>query len=301
MSLESLVRKYIPPILKFGQFGIVAVKPCCEHPHVHNGQRGNREKSETGIGQMTENPKVSVITPTLNSAANIVECVQSVAAQDYSNIEHIVVDGDSTDGTLELLKSHNVAITSEKDAGIYDALNKGIAQASGEIIHILNADDHYKHETVLSQMVTFMVDNQLDVGHAKVEQVDAEENLVRVIGYDVTRKKLLRKCKVAHPAVFVRRSVYERFGNFSTGFSIAGDHEFFLRIWDRVSIGFIPDVITVMRLGGVSNSQVGLSYRESMAAALVHGQSPSAAYINYYYELLKSAVLNLKQGAPGDG
>ena len=258
-------------------------------------------KSETGLGQMKRYPKVSVITPALNNAATITECIQSVASQDYSNIEHIVVDGESTDGTLELLKPYNVEIISEKDAGIYDAINKGVARASGEIIHILNADDTYKHETVLSRMVAFMVDNQLDVGHAKVEQVDLKKKLVRVIGYDVTHRKLLRKCRVAHPAVFVRRSVYKRFGNFSTGFRIAGDHEFFLRIWDRVRVGFMPEVMTVMRLGGVSNSQVGLSYRESMAAALLHGQSPSAAFVNYYYEMLKSAILQLKQGASGDG
>jgi len=258
-------------------------------------------KSEAGVGQMSGYPKVSVITPALNCSATIAQCIQSVASQDYSNIEHIVIDGDSTDGTLELLKPYNVEIISEKDAGIYDAINKGIARASGEIIHILNADDNYKHENVLSRMVAFMVDNQLDVGHAKVEQVDLQKKLVRVIGYDVTHRRLLRKCRVAHPAVFVRRSVYKRFGNFSIGFQIAGDHEFFLRIWDRVRVGFMPEVMTVMRLGGVSNSQVGLSYRESMAAALLHGQSPLAAFVNYYYEMLKSAILQLKQGTSGDG
>lgn len=250
---------------------------------------------------MAEYPKVSVITPTLNCAATIAQCIQSVASQDYNNIEHIVVDGESTDGTLELLKPYNIDIISEKDTGIYDAINKGVARATGEIIHVLNADDWYKHDMVLSRMVTFMVDRELDVGHAKVEQVDKSGKLVRVIGYDVTRRKLLRKCKVAHPAVFVRRSVYERFGNFSTGFRIAGDHEFFLRIWDQVRVGFLPEVMTVMRLGGVSNSQVGLSYRESMAAALLHGQSPYAAFINYYYEMLKSMILQLKQGSSGDG
>ena len=246
-------------------------------------------------------PKITVITPTLNCAATIVKCIQSVASQDYSNIEHIVVDGESTDGTLDFLKQYNVTIICEKDTGIYDAINKGIAQATGEIIHILNADDWYKHTAVLSRMITFMHDEKLDVGHAKVEQVDKNEKLIRVIGYDVSRKKLLRKCKVAHPAVFVKRSVYDRFGNFSTGFRIAGDHEFFLRIWDQVKVGFMPEVMTVMRLGGVSNSQVSLSYRESMAAALLHGQSPSAAFVNYYYEMLKSAILQLRQGASRDG
>jgi glycosyltransferase involved in cell wall biosynthesis len=243
---------------------------------------------------MPHYPKVSVITPTLNCAATVAECLESIASQDYDNIEHIVVDGGSTDKTLELLESHHAEVISEKDSGIYDAMNKGIVRSSGEIIHILNADDTYKHKAVLSQMVAFMTEKQLDIGHAKVEQVDEREDLVRVVGYDVTHRKLLRKCKVAHPAVFVRRSVYESFGNFSTIFRIAGDHEFLLRIWSQVKVGFLPEVITVMRLGGVSNSQVKLSYRESMAAALLHGQSPFVAFINYHYEMLKSVILKLK-------
>ena len=249
---------------------------------------------------MVGHPKVSVITPTLNCAATLDSCIQSVASQDYGNIEHIVVDGESTDGTLELLKPNNIDIISEKDTGIYDAINKGIARANGEIIHILNADDWYKHETVVSRMVTFMVDKELDVGHAKVEQVNKQGRLVREVGHDVSRRKLLRKCKVAHPAAFVRRSVYEQFGNYSIGFRIAGDHEFFLRIWDQVRVGFLPEVMTVMRLGGVSNSQVGLSYRESMAAALLHGQSPAAAFTNFHYEMLKSAILKIKPGPSAD-
>ena len=250
---------------------------------------------------MSEQLRVSVITPALNSAATIEACVQSVASQDFNNIEHIVVDGDSTDETCKLLKPYKVDLISERDTGIYDAINKGLARASGEIIHILNSDDHYKHESVLSRMVAFMTDHQLDVGHAQVEQVDSKAKLTRLIGHDVTRKKLLRKCTVAHPAVFVRQTVYERFGKFSIGFQIAGDHEFFLRIWDQVKVGFLPEVMTVMRLGGVSNSQVGLSYRESMSAALLHGQSPAAAFANYNYEILKSAILQLKQGASKDG
>jgi len=245
---------------------------------------------------MPRYPKVSVITPTLNCAATIAECLESIASQDYDNIEHIVVDGSSTDETLEILKSHNTNVTSEKDLGIYDAINKGIKRSSGEIIHILNADDHYKHKSVLSQMVAFMTDNQLDVGHARVEQIDHQGRLVRIIGYDVQRSKLLRKCKVAHPAVFVRRNVYEQFGYFNTGFQIAGDHDFFLRIWDRVNIGFLSEVVAVMRLGGVSNTQVRKSYRESMAVALIHGQSPFKAFTIYYYELLKSAILKMKAG-----
>ena len=127
---------------------------------------------------MSEHPLVTVITATLNSASTIAECINSVASQDYSNIEHIIIDGVSTDGTLEILRSFGADFISEQDSGIYHAFNKGIARSSGQIIHFLNADDYYKHASVVSNMIKFMMENQLQVGHARVEQVDEQLQLV---------------------------------------------------------------------------------------------------------------------------
>jgi len=132
------------------------------------------------------------------------------------------------------------------------------------------------------------------IGHGKVYQVDHAGRTVRMIGYDVSRKRLLKKCKVAHPSVFVRRNVYEEYGAYSIGFKIAADHEFFLRVWDKVNIGFYPEIITTMRLGGVSNSQVKQSYRESMAVALLHGAAPVSSLMNYQWEMFKARLLQLK-------
>jgi glycosyltransferase involved in cell wall biosynthesis len=239
-------------------------------------------------------PKVSVITPVYNGAGTLEDCIRSVVAQDYPNIEHIVADGASTDGTLNILQQFEVDVVSEKDSGVYHAFNKGVSRATGEYIHILNSDDMYKSSSVVGEMVAFMITGNFDVGHGKVNQVNAEGKLVRVIGHDVTRKQLLKKCKVAHPAVFIKRTVYEKFGNYSVGFKIAADYEFFLRIWGHVSVGYLPEVITTMRLGGVSNSQVVLSYRECMAAALLHGERPLIVLVNYYFELIKAGVLKLR-------
>ena len=97
--------------------------------------------------------------------------------------------------------------------------------------------------------------------------------------------------RIAHPSVFVRKTVYEKYGLFSQGFTIAGDHEFLLRIWDPIKISFVPEVAVKMRLGGISNSQVELSYRESMAASLIHGASPLRALSRYYLERIKSKIL----------
>ena len=104
----------------------------------------------------------------------------------------------------------------------------------------------------------------------------------------------MRKCKVAHPSVFIRRCVYDEFGTYSVGFKIAADHEFFLRVWDNINIGFYPEIITTMRLGGASNSQVGLGYRESMAVALLHGSGALNSLINYQWEMFKARLLQLK-------
>ncbi len=245
-----------------------------------------------GLGKV--NPKVSVITSVLNGAATIETCLRSVKTQDYDNIEHIVVDGASTDGTLEILQGFSADVVSEPDAGIYDAFNKGIGRASGEIIHFLNSDDRYRKEDVISRMVRFMGRHQLDLAHARVEQHDAKGLLVRTIGEDVSFGRLLRKCRVAQPSVFTRREVFKKFGGFSTGFEIAGDHEYFLRIWKHVKTGFVPEVMAVMLLGGRSNSQVSKSYRESMAAAIIHGMPPGLAWCNYHYEVLKAGLLRLK-------
>ena len=238
-------------------------------------------------------PKVSIVTPVLNGVATIADCLDSVASQDYPHIEHLVVDGASTDGTLAILHQYNVDFTSERDLGLYDAMNKGISRASGHIIGVLNADDMYAGPKVVKRMATFMTRNNLDIGHGRVNQIDATGRSIRIIGYDVTKEKLLKKCKVAHPSVFVTRSVYDKFGVYCVQFSIAADHEFFLRVWDKVNIGFLPEFITTMRLGGRSNSLVQLSYTESMAASLLHGADPSKALVNYHYELTKSAVLRI--------
>ena len=243
---------------------------------------------------MTKYPKVTVITPVLNGIDTIEGCISSVVSQNYPNIEHIIVDGISTDGTLNVLKRLGVTYYSEKDAGIYDAFNKGISISTGEYISILNADDKYRTETVVANMIKFMIQSNLDIGHGKVDQVDHAGRTARMIGYDVSRKRLLRKCKVAHPSVFVRRNVYEEYGTYSIGFKIAADYEFFLRVWDKVNIGFYPEIITTMRLGGVSNSQVRRSYRESMAAALLHGAGPVSSLMNYQWEMFKARLLQLK-------
>lgn len=237
--------------------------------------------------------KVSVITPAFNSAATIARCLDSVKAQNYADIEHIVVDGGSTDGTVELLRQSGVRYISEPDAGIYHAMNKGVRMASGEIIHILNSDDWYSANDVVSTMVELMVSGNYDLCHAYVAQVNAQGKEVWRIGGEITKKQLFQKMKVAHPSCFVRASVYQRFGDFGSGFRIAADYDFILRIWSKIKVGFLPKRIVQMQIDGVSNVNPVRSYKESMAVALVHGKGVLSALVTFCYECVKHYLVLL--------
>jgi len=232
--------------------------------------------------------KVTIVTPVYNGANTIQDCIDSIKLQDYPDIEHLVIDGNSTDNTLDIVKSNNIKYISEADAGIYDAFNKGIRLASGDIVHILNSDDMYAEKNIVSQVIQYMTDNNLDACHGYAEQINNKNEVVRRVGGDITKKGLLSKMKVSHPSTFIKRNVYQKYGEYSVGFKIAADHEFLLRIWDKINIGFLPIVTTKMRLGGASNSQVTLSYRESLAAAILHGKPAISSLVKYYIEIIKN-------------
>jgi glycosyltransferase involved in cell wall biosynthesis len=237
-------------------------------------------------------PTVTVVTPTHNAAATINACCDSVAAQDHAPLEHIVVDAASTDGTQSILMNRGVSFESAPDAGIFDGMSKGVARASGEFVHILNADDRYAHPAALSTVISAMTAGGWDLCHARAAQVTASGRVVRVVGRDLDKRALLRKMRVAHPTVVVRRSVYERYGAFSVGFRVAGDYEFLLRVWDRVRVGFLDQVLVHMAIGGNSNRPENLvrAYRESLAAAVIHGAHPALAAVRSSYEIAKHRV-----------
>jgi glycosyltransferase involved in cell wall biosynthesis len=228
--------------------------------------------------------RVSVVTPAYNSAATIARCVESVKAQTYPDIEHIVIDGGSTDGTVELLREMGVRCLSEPDAGIYHAMNKGVRMASGEIIHILNSDDWYSANDVVAMMVDLMESGGVDVCHAQISQVNSQCVEVCVNGVDVSKSQLLKKMKVAHPSCFVRATVYQRFGDYSQGFRIAADYDFILRVWDKVNVGFMPRRIVQMQMNGVSNVNPVRSYKDSLAVSLAHGRGVLSSLFTFCYE-----------------
>ena len=209
--------------------------------------------------------KISIVTATYNSASFINDCLDSIKLQNYKNIEHIIVDGASTDETLLLLKSKRnqlKKLISEPDMGIYDAMNKGIKIASGDIIGLLNSDDFYANNTVISKVVReFERDSLLDACYSDLIYVD-QFKISKIVRYVKSREfniGLFSKgwCP-PHPTFFVRRSVYERLGIFDLNYHIASDVDLMMRFLEKHKIKskYIPEVWVKMRMGGTTNKNL---------------------------------------------
>lgn len=206
--------------------------------------------------------KVSIITATYNSSSNILDAIKSVQNQTYNNIEHIIIDGGSTDNTLELIRSVNnrvEKIISEPDNGIYDALNKGIALASGEVVGFVHSDDLLASSNVIELIVKTLEETNSDGVYGDLKYVSSE-NLDKEIRFWKSRpfstKLLSRGWMPAHPTFFIKKNVYNQEGIFNTKYRISGDYDFMTRILvkNKYSFVYLPTVITKMRVGGVSNN-----------------------------------------------
>ncbi len=205
--------------------------------------------------------KVTVITAVLNSANTIEDCIKSVAHQTYPNIEHIIIDGGSTDGTRDIIERYRGSIAkviSEPDNGMYDAINKGLKLSEGEVVAILNSDDFYAHDGVLEKVSGVMNQSNTESCYGDLLYVD-KDNSDKVIRYwksgEYKEGSFRYGWHPPHPAFFVRKRVYERFGYFNTDFKIASDYELIVRFLERyrISTVYIPEVLVKMRVGGKSN------------------------------------------------
>jgi glycosyltransferase involved in cell wall biosynthesis len=230
--------------------------------------------------------RVSIITAVRNGESEIVRTLDSVATQDYRDIEHIVVDGDSRDATLELVRLHGARVSqciSEPDGGVYDAFNKGLRVATGEVIAFLNAGDTYLTAAVVSRMVGVMTRAGVDATFADVEIVDPRDEY-RVLRYYSSRRFAPARMRFglmpAHPSLFMRRAVYETVGEYDTTFKIAGDYELCLRAFVRSSARYryVHELIVRMPGGGLSNrgwrSKLAIT-REMMLACKMNAVSTS--------------------------
>ena len=207
--------------------------------------------------------KVSIITATNNSEKTIEDCIKSLIGQVYMNIEFIIIDNNSTDSTLKIierykLKNKSIKLISESDNGLYDALNKGVSYASGDIIGFLHSDDLYFDCYSIFDVVSFFRDNKFDGVYGDLQYVNKEntDKVIRLWKSRVYHSKLLKMGWMpAHPTLFLKKHVYEKHGGFETSYKISADYDFMLRILkDKIlEFGYLPKVITKMRVGGASN------------------------------------------------
>ena len=250
--------------------------------------------------------KISIITVTFNSASFINHCLDTVKKQTYDNIEHIVIDGASADSTLSILKSKRTqlaALISEPDKGIYEAMNKGINLATGDVIGFLNSDDFYANKKVISKVArTFERNPFLDVCYADLVYVDRLKTS-KIIRYwkssDFNFGAFAKGWCPPHPTFFVRRSVYERFGNFDLNYSIASDVELMMRLLEvqKVNALYIPEIWIKMRLGGASNKSfknIVMQNKEVLHALKKHNLS--ANWISFFvYKIINRGLQFLKK------
>lgn len=238
--------------------------------------------------------KISIITATFNSEKTVLESIQSVLIQKNVEVEHVFIDGKSSDLTFKIiisnLKSSDIKI-SEKDQGIYDAMNKGISLASGDIIGILNSDDVYANESVLEKVAgIFQSNSDVDIVYGDLVYVDQHDlnKIVRKWNSKAYYDRFFENANVPpHPSVFLRRAVYDQMGLFDLNFKLAADYEFLLRIFksNLFKSHYVPEVFVKMRLGGATNK----SYENIIQGnkEIVHAWTKNGIKMPWYFFPLK--------------
>jgi glycosyltransferase involved in cell wall biosynthesis len=208
--------------------------------------------------------KISIITVVWNNKETIKDAIDSVLSQTYKKIEYIIIDGASTDGTVKIIQSYGDKITkfvSQKDKGLYDAMNKGINLATGDIVGILNSDDVYLDINVIQNVIDVFEKKKVDSAYGDLYYVD-ENNLSKVSRYwkssDFVQGSFSKGWHPPHPTFFVKKEIYNKYGIFDDNNKISADFELMLRFLERfkISTTYLPQVIVKMREGGASNQSI---------------------------------------------
>ena len=240
--------------------------------------------------QQFNQPLVSIITVVYNNSKHIRDAIESVLSQDYSRIEHIVIDGGSTDGTVDIIEEYVNKISvflSEPDEGVYDALNKGIATANGDYIGILHSDDIFLDAKVVSDVIQTLQDTGSDLCFSDLVIVDeVSGKVMRYVMAHYFRRWMLRiGLHPPHPTIFLKRSLFDEFGLYSTNYQIAGDFDFMIRVFygRKIKWSYMNRISVKMRSGGKSNS--GLSNKILCAKEIHESLNMNNIFTLYFFQV----------------
>ena len=227
---------------------------------------------------------ISIITACFNASSTIADTLKSIASQSYQHVEHIIIDGASVDDTMSVVYQfpHVSTYISEKDGGIYDAMNKGIKLAKGDVIGILNADDVYANNDIISKVAAFFKDESIDAIYGDLVFVDQHQTskIKRTwIAGTYHYRQFYNGWMPPHPTFFVRKSLYEKFGNFNTRLTSAADYELMLRflLKHKVKLAYLPEIMVHMRQGGKSTASIKnrlIANKEDHLAWKINGLKP---------------------------
>jgi hypothetical protein len=251
---------------------------------------GKRIKGIVAGGSVNQ-PHVTVVTAVYNGRSYVRECLESVLRQDYPNIEHIVLDGQSDDGTIDVLRQYDDRIAlwrSEPDQGIYDAWNKALLEARGEWICFLGVDDEFLPHAVSDYMNLASINPHAEYLSSKIKVVHPS-GYVRILGRPWTWRQFSKEMCTAHVGSMHRRSLFHRLGTFDTSYRVVGDYELLLRARGQLNTAYMPVITATMRFGGVSCTSIALEER-TRAKVVTGGRNRALAAMELYTEMAKSLL-----------
>lgn len=235
-------------------------------------------------------PKFSIITVVRNAENTVERCIKSVFSQTFKDFEYIIVDGASTDNTLNILKRYEqnfAKIVSERDNGIYDAMNKGLSYATGEYIHFLNADDCYYDSNVLQNISSSIKEKAIYYANLMYITDKGKKDIQKPT---FSIKTELKRSSIPQPTSFIPLEFYKNSGNFNTNFRIAADYDMLLRLAKKYPVKHIDIISTVMHSGGACHQNIKLTFKEAYQVSVQHGRNRLAAALRYYLSLFKVAL-----------
>lgn len=252
---------------------------------------------------MENKPLISIITVCYNSEKTIKDTIESVLNQTYTNIEYILIDGNSSDSTVEIIKSYEVEAKekgiiyrwiSEPDKGIYDAMNKGIDRTAGELIGIINSDDWYELNAIKKIVNIYIKDVSIDILHGNIIRASKEKETLGLIKPGLL-KKINKGMQLHHPTCFVKKKYYEKYGMYDINYKLASDYKFIIEAYskNKAKFYYLDNLISYMRVDGATEENINLSWKECHKIRIEMGVNLLISIFYYYLLVVKRKILEI--------